>query len=261
MNHSVETYWEYFGKRLVDLTGIVKGNHVLDVGTGGGSSLFPALTQIDQGYVVGMDISHECMRRTLEKLKKCNIPNATILNMDAKALAFKKNTFDIVISGFVGWDECVDFTNCTIIDTTPIEEMHRVLKPGGKVGLTSWALQEENELLSSLVRKYPTALTKIGEVPINYSKETAEGLEKMLYASGFENVKILTEKTDITYRDEEQWWTYMQYIGWSPYFKRIESTNHDTLKKFKEDVERELQKHKNGEIHFAKHVLYSFGEK
>ena len=50
-------YWEYFGLRLVDLACIQVGAQVLDVGCGGGSSLFPSAKIIGKaGCVTGIDI-------------------------------------------------------------------------------------------------------------------------------------------------------------------------------------------------------------
>ena len=50
-------YWEYFGARLVDNTGVQEGEWLLDVGCGTGSSLFPAAEIIGKhGYAVGIDI-------------------------------------------------------------------------------------------------------------------------------------------------------------------------------------------------------------
>lgn len=50
-------YWEYFGPRLVEYAAIHPGAHVLDVGCGIGSSLFPAAKRAGQhGHAVGIDI-------------------------------------------------------------------------------------------------------------------------------------------------------------------------------------------------------------
>ena len=50
-------YWDYFGVRLVEHAAIPPGAKVLDVGCGGGSSLFPAAAKTGaRGYVIGIDI-------------------------------------------------------------------------------------------------------------------------------------------------------------------------------------------------------------
>jgi ubiquinone/menaquinone biosynthesis C-methylase UbiE len=50
-------YWDYFGKRLVDLAGIQQGMDILDAGCGCGSSLLPGAEGTgEQGVVVGIDL-------------------------------------------------------------------------------------------------------------------------------------------------------------------------------------------------------------
>lgn len=50
-------YWDYFGVKLVEHAAIARGDMVLDVGCGGGSSLFPAAEKAGpKGFVVGIDI-------------------------------------------------------------------------------------------------------------------------------------------------------------------------------------------------------------
>ena len=50
-------YWEYFGVRLVEHAVIPPGGLLLDVGSGTGSSLFPAAQKVGPlGYAIGVDI-------------------------------------------------------------------------------------------------------------------------------------------------------------------------------------------------------------
>jgi ubiquinone/menaquinone biosynthesis C-methylase UbiE len=257
-----ETYWNYFGNKLVELAAIDKGATVLDVGTGGGSSLFPALETVGtSGQVIGIDISYEWMKETSDKIKTSAVHNAHVMQMDVGNLGFEDNTFDYVLSGFIGWDDWFDFAQCEVVDSTHLEEIYRVLKDGGRIGLSSWALQEENEFMSTLVRRY--LLAKPGgknRIPLNYSKETAEGLEKMLFSAGFENMNVLTETADIVYRDEQHWWKCMQTIGWQPHVEEVK--NAGKLEDLKKDVGKGLQNYRTADsIHFVKQVLFSFGTK
>ncbi|MBU7018840.1 MAG: class I SAM-dependent methyltransferase [Theionarchaea archaeon] len=258
MRVSAGDYWRYFGNRLINLAEIEEGCTVLDVGTGGGSCLFPAGKKVGgQGKVIGIDIFHEEVRTTLDRMNEYEVGNVHVLQMDAANLGFKRSTFDVVTSGFIGWDNCFDFVECRSIDNTWLEEIIRVLKDGGLIGLNSWAFQEENEFLRNLLITY---LEKPEiHIPINYSKENAKGLQEMLNDAGFEKIKVLEEKTDIIYRDEEQWWKIMQSIGWHFHLERVRNMGVN-LEPFDREVVTELQNHKDADgIHFAKNVLFSFG--
>jgi ubiquinone/menaquinone biosynthesis C-methylase UbiE len=260
MKVSATDYWKYFGDRLVNLAEIGEGCTVLDVGTGGGSCLFPTVKKVgDHGQVIGIDIFNKKVRTTLNRISEYQMCNAHVLQMDAGYLGFKGSTFDVVISGFIGWDNCFDFIKCRSIDNTWLEEIARVLKDGGLIGLSSWAFQEENEFLRNLLSKY-LGKPEIN-IPINYSKENTEGLKEMLCNAGFNNNKVLEEKIDIIYKDEEQWWKIMQSIGWHFHLEKVKSTGVD-LEPFNKEVVTELQNHKDADgIHFAKNVLFSFGTK
>ena len=50
-------YWDYFGQRLVDELHLEPGSRVLDVGTGGGSTLYPAANAVGtEGSVIGIEL-------------------------------------------------------------------------------------------------------------------------------------------------------------------------------------------------------------
>ncbi len=56
------TYWDKFGETLVRLLEIKEGSRVLDIGTGGGSTLFPAAKRVGpKGKVTGVEICEHCV--------------------------------------------------------------------------------------------------------------------------------------------------------------------------------------------------------
>jgi tRNA G46 methylase TrmB len=74
------SYWDYFGVRLVELVGVTEGALVLDVGTGGGASLYPAARIVgDHGQVTGIETCHGCQERTSSEINRCGITNAKVL--------------------------------------------------------------------------------------------------------------------------------------------------------------------------------------
>ena len=107
------SYWDYFGRRLVELVGVTEGVAVLDIGTGGGASLYPAARIVgDRGQVIGIETCRHCQERTSSEIKRCGITNAKVLLMNAEDMTFTDSSFDIVIAGLIGWDDCYDFESC-----------------------------------------------------------------------------------------------------------------------------------------------------
>jgi MPBQ/MSBQ methyltransferase len=116
---------------------------VLDVGCGiGGASRRLASSCIGSGAkITGITLSQEQAKRANELAKNQNIPNANFQVMDALNMSFDDNSFDLV------WA-------CESGEHMPdkkkyVDEMMRVLKPGGTLVLATWCQRET-----------PPALTK-----------------------------------------------------------------------------------------------------
>merc|ERR1719460_736953 len=110
---------------------------ILDVGCGiGGTSRYLANKVGDKGTVTGITLSKEQVKRGMQLAKERNIPNVDLRVMDALNMEFPDNTFDIV------WA-------CESGEHMPdkkryVEEMTRVLKPGGKIVIATWCQRDEN---------------------------------------------------------------------------------------------------------------------
>ena len=59
----------HFGRRLVEVARIPKGARVLDIATGTGAVLLPAIDAVGpQGYVTGIDLSEEMVQKASEEI-------------------------------------------------------------------------------------------------------------------------------------------------------------------------------------------------
>jgi demethylmenaquinone methyltransferase/2-methoxy-6-polyprenyl-1,4-benzoquinol methylase len=77
----------------------------------------------EKGRAVGLDFSNNMLKIGREKIK--NYSNIELIHGNAMELPFEDNTFDYVTIGF-GLRNVPDYM-------TVLKEMHRVVKPGGKV--------------------------------------------------------------------------------------------------------------------------------
>lgn len=115
---------------LVALAGPPPGGRVLDVGTGTGVAAVPALEAVGpQGLVVGIDPAIEMLR--LARARGVS----TVAGAEAIDLPFRDATFDTVLANFV----IFFFTRYD----TAMFDMVRVLRPGGSLGVTTWAGRED----------------------------------------------------------------------------------------------------------------------
>lgn len=234
-----------FGKKLVELAEIVKGACILDLGMGAGTSLLPAAEKAgNTGQVIGIDICSDMVKYTHEKIKKYNVSNSHVIQADAQSLIFKDNSFDYVLSGF-------SYTYSTL------EEIRRVLKKGGRFGLSTWKTLEDMEWMASFLKKY---------IPVDskdvYNQVTSEELRTLLDEAGFTNIVVSTETQTFHYADEEQWWTAMHDSGWEDYLKKIEDMKPGRMETFKKEAFEALQVHKQSHgIPFVVCAHFAFGTK
>ena len=114
---------------LVELTGIEAGWRVLDVGTGTGVAAFAAAGT--GANVVGIDEAPGMLR--VARSANGSFPVATAIAID---LPFRDGAFDALLANFV----LAHFTKYK----TALFDMKRVLRPGGRLGLTAWADAEDD---------------------------------------------------------------------------------------------------------------------
>jgi ubiquinone/menaquinone biosynthesis C-methylase UbiE len=116
------SFFEYFGKRLVEQVKIDPRSTILVVATGRGAVLFPLAQEVGMsGRVVGIDVSQEMLHETAKEALERNIHNLELLCMDTERLDFFDHSFDFLFCGFALF--------CFPSLSKALSEFKRVLKP------------------------------------------------------------------------------------------------------------------------------------
>ena len=123
----VETFLTPLGPRLVEAAGIGAGQRVLDVAAGTGNASIPAAQT--GAEVVASDLTPELFEAGRVRAAAAGV-ELEWAEADAHSLPFEDASFDTVISS-IG----VMFAP---FHQTAADELVRVCKPGGTVGLLSW---------------------------------------------------------------------------------------------------------------------------
>lgn len=112
---------------------VQEGENVLEIGFGTGKCLKQIAEQVGEtGRVCGIDISDGMLKVTHKRLRRAGlIHRVELYREDAMELPFDANTFDSVFMSFTL--ELFDTPEIPVI----LEQIQRVLRPGGKFGVVS----------------------------------------------------------------------------------------------------------------------------
>ena len=114
--------------QLVKFAGIRSGERVLDIGTGTG---VVAITAARAGaQVTGLDLTPELLAQAKDNARIADLEHIVWTEGDAEQLPYPDASFDVVVSQFGHM-----FAPRPDI---AVEQMRRVLKPGGRVAFATW---------------------------------------------------------------------------------------------------------------------------
>lgn len=159
----ISRYYDYFAgpfeRKLsevaIERLSIQKGETVLEIGFGTGHCLRRmAILVGEHGKVFGIDISSGMLEISQKRLNKAGVADRVkLFRGDAIDLPFDNNFFDAVFMSYTL--ELFDTPEIPII----LEEVKRILRPGGRVGVVSMSEDNGEYLLQRLYkwahRKWP----------------------------------------------------------------------------------------------------------
>ena len=187
--------FSHFGQRLVAAVGVESGHRVLDVATGPGPVLFAAAERVGAaGEAVGVDLAENMVRAANEEAERRGL-GACVRVMDAERLDFPDAAFDRILCGF----GVMFFPNLG----RALSEFRRVLKPGGRLGVSTWRV--------SLAEDLYVVLGDLGlwgnesEARPGWITEP-DVLASVLAGAGFTDVRVAEDDYTVRYADLEHYW-------------------------------------------------------
>ena len=186
-----------FGRALVAGADLPRGAKVLDVASGRGACLYPALESVGpEGFVTGIDIAPGMVDALVADLEARGITNAEVRVGDAEAIDLPTASVDAVLAGFM-----IFF--CPDPDRV-LAEFARVLKPGGTVALTTF----DGDTPSKFLRDVGAEM--FGEQDRRPSElfDRAEVLDPALVHAGFtqpEGIDVIEQFRFESAEQMEQW--------------------------------------------------------
>jgi ubiquinone/menaquinone biosynthesis C-methylase UbiE len=199
--------FQHFGRELVDRLEVAPAAQCLDVATGRGAILFPLAERVGAaGRVIGVDLAYEMVAETNAEARRRGVANAVLLQMDADALAWAPERFDVVTCGFALF--FVDFDHV-------LPRLHRLLKPGGTLAVSvnhsaadpqeydrwKWLFPLLRQVMGPGFRPPPACIA-----PLRLG--TPERLEAALEQAGFVDIRLAATQATFYFADEHDWWQH-----------------------------------------------------
>lgn len=137
-------------KHAIKYMDIKPGDRILDVGVGTGLSLseYPKKCK-----VVGIDLSHEMLKKAKEKIAKNRLGNIRVVGMDAMNVGFEDDSFDKVFISHV-------------VSVVPdpyrvMSEVKRVCRKGGQVVIVNH-FKSKNKMIETVEKVINPVCKRIG---------------------------------------------------------------------------------------------------
>ena len=162
-----------------------EGEVVLDLGSGGGIDVILSAKRVaPTGVAFGLDMTDEMLALARENAAAAGVPNAIFLKGVIEAVPLPAESVDVVISN------CV--VNLSVDKPAVLAELARVLKPGGRIGISDVVAEDrlapdERAERGSYVgciagalstSEYATGLTDVGfeDVTVEFTHQVADGM-------------------------------------------------------------------------------------
>lgn len=223
------------GLILIEKLGVKKGQNVLDIGCGTGRLTLHAANKVcPGGSVVGIDLSVQRIEVAQRKIRDAPVKNLIFEVGNSNDLNhFKNNSFDIVYLNVVlHWIQEKE---------DAFDQIYRVLKPGGKLGITT-GNKDKPYTVKSIMEKVLLHPRYAGVVdadkeaskPVNISE-----LEALLQDGGF---KISETKCEKDPRYFESPLKCIEYVESSLFGNFLSNVPANLRESVKADIMKELEK-------------------
>jgi len=222
---SALSFWDYFGRRTIELASLPSGSRVLDVCCGAGASALPAAETVGPtGNVIGVDLSKQLLELARTKAIQRRLDNIEFEVGDMLSLRFPAASFDAAVCVF-GIFFVPDMANA-------VSELWSRIRPGGKLVVTTWGpkfCEPANAAFWCSVKNVRPDLYK-GFNPWDRINDPS-GLKKILDEGGVASSKIITENRLHPITSPEDWWTIVLGSGYRGTIEQLTLAERQKVKK------------------------------
>lgn len=193
---------------MLDTLRLPKGSKILDVGCGAGKQCFSYYTYLEgQADITGGDVNQDMLVQARQEATKRAAPIKFIdLNFNQR-FPVANDTYDLVSCCFaIYYAEDIPFT---------IKEMHRALKPGGRL-FTTGPLPENKQLFYEIIRDATNkpippmpGSSRYGSAILNAIRETFSSVDVQVFENPltFSGVEPFISYTRASLAEDRKLWS------------------------------------------------------
>jgi SAM-dependent methyltransferase len=205
-NAASTAYDEFFRPTMAPFTKAIVARaetrsdmEALDVASGTGFLTFELAPRVRR--VLAIDFSEGMLSLLRARATREGVRNVEVRQMNAQRLALPDASFDVVCSNFG-----LNFLPDRVLG---FREIHRVLRPGGRLVATAWSALERQEpihlFMEAVTRAVPD-LASPPEPPPPFALANPDQFARELQAARFSDVRIETIPGLVTVASADQFW-------------------------------------------------------
>ncbi len=255
-SHMVEIF-RPLTERMLSLLALQEGQKILDVASGPGEpALSVARALKGTGRVIGTDLAEGMVAEAQRRARSEGLQNVEFRMMDAEALEFPDGSFDRVTCrlGLMLFPH----------PQKALQEMQRVLVPGGKVVLAVWGEEEKVSLIrlvQGVTREhFPQA--NVPGMPIPSAFGAPGALERALTEAGFLEIHVERFMLTPSLKDSEELWeAFREGTPLKMLLAQASPEVREGARSFLLRAAEEFRSPQNGRIELASEALLGVGTK
>ncbi|OGX82779.1 class I SAM-dependent methyltransferase [Hymenobacter coccineus] len=240
------------GYEIVSALHITASDQVLDVATGTGEPGLTLARLANHGHVIGFDLSEGMLAVARENATRQGIANYEAVAGDVCESPFENHRFDAISCrmGFMFFPDML----------LAAQEMHRVLKPCGRLATCVWATPAQNPWITTMMGAIAAHMALPAPppgAPGMFRCAQPGMLIGLLQAAGFENVHQKEVVSIVGFATPEEYWQNMTEVA-APVVAAMSQADEATRAAIKKSVFASLEQNRvDGEIRlqFASLVL------
>ncbi len=222
---------------MIERLQISEYDHILDIAAGSGEPGLTIAELAKKGKVTGADLSEKMLQIAQSKARKKGLRNYDILVADASELPFADNSFD-KISCRMGFMFFPDMQLAS-------DEMHRVLKPGGRIVASVWAAAEQNFWATGMmdvIKKHVDVPVQSPGAPGLFRCARPGFMAEIFSRSGFINIADQGVQGEADFVDADTYWQSMLDVS-APVMSVMQSVDDATREAIKQDAYKLISEH------------------